>query len=154
MHSLKSAMVTAFAAAGVHDSHLVEPGAHAGSTMERLSLDAARQQAELVSPTINTPSGLKTARGYAHKGLAASHATNVCMVTGLARAYLAAVGISAIPREGGWRALAVWVQGLCHGAAGALAAPPRAAVTAVRADVVIWATAAPSQDAPLMLLTE
>jgi len=154
MHSLKSVMITAFAAAGVHDSYLVEPGAHAGSTMERLSLDAARQQTELVSSTISTPSGLQTARGYAHKGLAASHATNVCMVTGLARAYLAAVGTSAIPREGGWRALAVWVQSLCHGAAGALAAPPRAAVTAVRAPDALWVTAAPAQVATLLLLTE
>jgi len=41
----------------------------------------ASAQAELVSSTINTPVGLTTARGYAHKGLAASHATNVCMVT-------------------------------------------------------------------------
>ena len=154
MHSLKSVMITAFAAVGVHDSYLVEPGAHAGSTMERLSLDAARQQAELVSSAILTPSGLQTARGYAHKGLAASHATNVCMVTGLARAYLAAVGTSAMPREGGWRALAEWVKGVCHGAAGALAAPPRAAITAVRADV-IWATAVvPTQDAAPMLAIE
>jgi hypothetical protein len=154
MHSLKSVMITAFAAAGVHDSYLVEPGAHAGSTMERLSLDAARQQTELVSSTISTPSGLQTARGYAHKGLAASHATNVCMVTGLARAYLAAVGTSAIPREGGWRAMAVWVQCACHGAAGALAAPPRAAVTAVRAPDALWVTAAPAQVATPLLLTE
>ena len=108
----------------------------------------------MVSPAINTPSGLKTARGYAHKGLAASHATNVCMVTGLARAYLAAVGTSAIPREGGWRALAVWAQGVCHGAAGALVAPPRPAITAVRADV-LWVTAVvPTQDAAPMLAIE
>ena len=107
-----------------------------------------------MSSTINTPVGLKTARGYAHKGLAASHATNVCMVTRLARAYLAAVGTSAIPRDGGWRALAVWVQGACHGAAGALAAPPRTAVTAVRVPDVLMVTAVPAQVAPLMLLTE
>ena len=76
------------------------------------------------------------------------------MVTGLARAYLAAVGTSAMPREGGWRALAEWVKGACHGAAGALAAPPRAAITAVRADV-LWATAVvPTQDAAPMLATE
>ena len=154
MHSLKSVMITAFAAVGVHDSYLVEPGAHAGSTMERLSLDAARQQAELVSPAILTPSGLQTARGYAHKGLAASHATNVCMVTGLARAYLTAVGTGAMPREGGWRALAKWVNDMCHGAAGAVAAPPRPAITAVRADV-IWATAVvPMQGAAPMLAIE
>ena len=151
MHSLKSVMITAFAAAGVHDAYLVEPGAHAGSAMERMSLDAARQQAELVSPALLMPSGLKTARGYAHRGLAASHATNVSMVTGLARAYVASVGASALPREGGWRALAEWVQSMCHGAAGALSAPPRPAITAVRADA-LWVTAVvPTQGAAPML---
>ena len=73
------------------------------------------------------------------------------MVTGLARAYVASVGASALPREGGWRALAEWVQSMCHGAAGALSAPPRPAITAVRADA-LWVTAVvPTQGAAPML---
>ena len=145
MHSLKAVMITAFAAAGVHDQYLVEPGAHSGSTLERMSLDAARQQTEQACPSMQMPAGLRTARGYAHVGLAAGHATNVAMVTGMTRSFLQASGLAGLPRIGGWRALASWILNECQRGAVVTRAsrpsPVLATAAAVAPLVLCWNSA-------------
>ena len=121
-HMLKFAMPAAFAATGVHQSYLVEPGAWAGSAAERTSSSVLRSAiGDMVEHA--SPSGLATARRYAAMGLAASYPELLYTVVRSVAAYVAATG-GRPPLQGSWRAYAAWVRsGAGEASAGAAALP-------------------------------
>ena len=95
--------VSAYAALALHTDYAVEPGAHAGSQMERLSVDGAKQMIRATRPT-----GLKTALRYAREAYSAAVTEVDAMVFAAMRAYVLEVGVENIPRSDSWRAVAAW----------------------------------------------
>ena len=106
-HSLKKAKISLCVALGVHPDYAVEPGAHAGSQTERMSVRGMIDQAKDARPR-----GLRTALRYAR----AAQQTTVCeldiMMFSLARAWIAEVGVAGIPRRDSWAALTAWANKL------------------------------------------
>ena len=104
MHSLKTSKISLCVALGLHPDYAVEPGAHAGSRMESMSVGGMH---ELILGM--RPRGLKTALRYARAANSSTVAELDCMMFAAARAWVEAVGVAGVPRTGSWAALTAWV---------------------------------------------
>lgn len=110
MHSLKMWKPSLYLALLLHTDYVCEASAHAGSQLERLSLAAVQGQAKALRPA-----GLAVALRYAR----GARSQTVVEVDRLAfscmRAWLATAGLAAVPRTGGWTALARWASACAAG---------------------------------------
>jgi hypothetical protein len=104
-HSYKKAKISAYLALRLHPDYAVEPGAHAGSAMERMSVNGA------TAAIRNTrPRGLGTALRYARAAYSPEAVMEVEMTVAKAiRAWVASVGVSGVPRAASWSAITSWV---------------------------------------------
>ena len=103
-HSLKSCKPASYVACRLHTDYAVEAGAHAGSQLERMSVDGMQQQLRQLRPR-----GLKVALRYARAAAGAAVAEVDAMVAATVRAWVQSVGVTRIPRTNSWAALAAWV---------------------------------------------
>jgi hypothetical protein len=103
MHSLKTSKISLCVALGLHPDYAVEPGAHAGSRIESMSVGGMH---EMISDM--RPRGLKTALRYARASRGTTVAELDCLMFATARAWIAEVGIAQVPRTDGWAALSAW----------------------------------------------
>ena len=138
-HSAKTAKPCAYAAARVHAQYQVEPGAWAGSKLERMSVAGLRT--EVGGFVAAMPRGTKTAQKYARSGMCTSSAELEAYVYGTVQEYVAERGVAGLPHTNGWRDLSEWVAARADAppaaprrpcSAGALAAAPIAALPASR----------------------
>ena len=104
MHSLKTSKVSLCVALGLHPDYAVEPGAHAGSRIESMSVGGMIEMIGSVRPR-----GLKTALRYARASRGTTVAELDCLMFATARAWIAEVGLARVPRTDGWAALSAWV---------------------------------------------
>ena len=102
-HTLKRYKITAYVGARVHPDYAVEPGAHAGSRLERMSVRGAEQHVDRMRP-----SGLGTALRYARAALDLSVAEVDATVMTAVREWIAHVGLGALPRTNSWPAFTAW----------------------------------------------
>ena len=102
-HSLKMYKISLYHALLLHTDYIVEPGAHAGSQIERMSVAAAAEKARNIRPT-----GLHTALHYARGARAQTVLEVEHMVYEALRSFIGEVGLMDIPRRGGWAALTAW----------------------------------------------
>ena len=119
-HGLKSFKPCAYAVARVHSSILAEPGAWAGSKMERTSVQEMLQEIAALAPRTATraglAAGLKVARGYAATGLLAAAEPTASLaeieqsVYAALRGYVREIGIQKLPRRQSWKHLANWLR--------------------------------------------
>jgi hypothetical protein len=102
-HSLKQWKISAYHALLLHTDYIVEPGAHAGSEMERLSISGANASTRAIRPTgLNV--GLRYARASrGHSAIEVEHLVWTCL-----RAWLASAPLATLPRTEGWAALTRW----------------------------------------------
>ena len=104
--SLKFAKPCAFGASGVHSTYISEPGAWAGSWLERQS---QRGVVDAISELPHASHDLSTAIGYASRGLCANATEVEILVAELIRFYVSECGLEGIPREDGWGSFTAWV---------------------------------------------
>lgn len=102
-HSLKMYKISLYHALLLHTDYIVEPGAHAGSQIERMSVAAAAEQARNIRPT-----GLRTALHYARGARVQTVLEVEHLVYEALRSFISEVGLNGIPRRGGWAALTAW----------------------------------------------
>ena len=103
-HSLKRVKPSAYVSVRVHTDYVPEATAHAGSTMERMSVGGACGNARAIRP-----SGLRVALGYARDALAVSAVEVDHIVFRLVRAFVAKASADVL-RDGSWTALARWAM--------------------------------------------
>ena len=94
----------------LHCDYAVEPGAHAGSSLERLSVEGAQQLARSIRPR-----GLSVALRYGREALDQSVIEIDTMVAAVVRSWIASTGLKHIPRVGAWEQLARWASACAMG---------------------------------------
>lgn len=101
--SLKRWKISLYLALGYKSEYVVEAGAHAGSTIERMSVKGMTDDVAALQP-----SGLATALRYARgvSGAAAAELDHLAFQA--MRQWLAELGWDAIPRANTWSALKLW----------------------------------------------
>ena len=105
-HSLKTAKISAYVALCLHQDYAVEPGAHAGSQLERMSVQGAR---DLL--TQMRPRGLGTALRYARAAFSSAAIMEVeHTVAESLRAWVSELGLDGVPRRGSWASLTSWAN--------------------------------------------
>ena len=125
-HTLKKAKISLYVALRLHTDYAVEPGAHAGSTLERLSVRGAQ---ELIGGM--RPRGLAVALRYARAAydpqaiLETEHAAYEAV-----RGWIAETGLERLPRRGSWAHLTAWVNSRIHRGDAATPAPTLLALNA------------------------
>ena len=87
-HSLKKAKISAYVGLRLHCDYAVEPGAHAGSTLERLSVAGAQSLARQIRPR-----GLAVALRYGRAALEQSVLEVDALVAAAMRTWLGMVRI-------------------------------------------------------------
>ena len=93
----------------LHTDHMVEPGAHAGSKTERLSVHGMTQMIAK-----GRPRGVAIAIRYARAAYSPEAIAQTDMsVTEAMRRFVAETGIQAMPRCQSWAAVTQWASGLC-----------------------------------------
>jgi hypothetical protein len=102
-HSLKQWKIDLYHALLLHTDFIVEPGAHAGSQLERMSVAGATNQARQIRPT-----GLSVALRYARASRSQSVLEVESLVWAAVRAWVAEAGLAHLPREYGWAAITRW----------------------------------------------
>jgi hypothetical protein len=119
-HGLKSFKPCAYAVARAHSAILAEPGAWAGSKMERTSVQEMLQEIAALAPRTacraGLAAGLKVAQGYAATGLMAAAEPTASLaeieqsVYAALRGYVRETGIQKLPRRQSWKHLADWMR--------------------------------------------
>ena len=102
-HSLKKAKISAYIGLRLHCDYAVEPGAHAGSVLERLSVAGAHGLARQIRPR-----GLAVALRYGRMAMEQSVMEIDALVAAAMRTWIAETGLRNIPRVGGWESVARW----------------------------------------------
>ena len=102
MHSLKRFKPSLYQGAGMHDKYVVEPGAHAGSVLESMSIGGMRTMLSAMQPA-----GLRVAMRYARDAVADIAEVDHTAAAAV-RAYVAEVGMSKLPRRASWHAMRAW----------------------------------------------
>ena len=102
-HSLKMVKISAYVALRVHTDYIVEPGAHAGSQLERLSVRGASALAQTIRPT-----GLQVAMRYAREATRQTILEVEETVVRAVRSWIAESGLSSLGRDNSWEELARW----------------------------------------------
>ena len=101
--SLKRWKISLYAALGYRPEYVVEGGAHAGSTAERLSVRGMIEDVKAMSPT-----GLATALRYARGTAGAAAAELDYLAFRSCRQWLAEMGLTTVPRSDTWASLKLW----------------------------------------------
>ena len=102
-HSLKTCKISAYVALRLHPDYAVEPGAHAGSRIERMSVSGMETQIKALRPT-----GLAVALRYARAAFGVSVAEIDRMVFEAMQRYVAELGLARIPRVDTWASVTKW----------------------------------------------
>ena len=105
-HSLKTCKISAYVALRLHPDYAVEPrGAHAGSTLERMSVSGMEGMVRELRPK-----GLGVALRYARGALGVSVAEVDRMVFETMQKWVADVGVSKLPREDSWASVTAFTE--------------------------------------------